>query len=103
VIATNTDPQPTPDDPNLNAGVAGGRLHRRAVEVVRLLDEERRANSYNINIIGCGGVQNAPNYLAMKQAGAQAVQYWSTLIYQGPFAAAFIQQEIHRHQQEQSS
>jgi dihydroorotate dehydrogenase len=103
VIATNTDPQPTPDDATLSAGVAGGRLHQRAVEVVKLLAEEKRAQGYNIDIIGCGGVQNAPTYFAMRQAGAQAVQYWSALIYEGPFAAANIQQEIHRyrHQQEQ--
>lgn len=103
VIATNTDPQPTPDDGTLNAGVAGGRLHDRAVEVVKLLSDERKVQGYHIDIIGCGGVQNAPTYFAMKQAGAQAVQYWSALIYQGPLAAAFIQQEIHRRQQEQFS
>jgi dihydroorotate dehydrogenase len=100
VIATNTDPQPTPDDPSLKAGVAGGRLHERAVEVVHLLAQEKRNQGYSIDIIGCGGVQNAPTFFEMRQAGAQAVQYWSALIYEGPLAAAFIQQEIHRQEQD---
>lgn len=99
VIATNTGPQPVPDMPTLSAGVGGGRLHQRAVEVVRLLTEERRVHGYSVDIIGCGGVQNAPTYFEMIHAGATAVQYWSALVYEGPFAAAFIQQEIHHLEQ----
>ncbi len=94
VIATNTDPQPVPDTPTLSAGVAGGRLHLRVLQVVRLLDAERKTHGYHIDIIGCGGVRNIITAAEMLRAGANAVQYWSALVYEGPLAAATIQHEL---------
>ncbi len=94
VIATNTDPQSVPGMPTLSAGVAGGRLHRRALKVVQLLDAERRAHGYPVDIIGCGGVRNIISAADMLRAGADAIQYWSAIVYEGPMAAATIQQEL---------
>ena len=93
VIATNTLPMPTPDDPAATAGVAGGRLHARAVAVAGLLAAERAAHDYPVDVIGCGGVQDGATYRAFARLGAPVVQYWTALVYRGPFAAALIAHE----------
>lgn len=90
IIATNTLGQPTPDDPNLIAGVGGGRLHAEAVRVAGLLMAEKRAYNYQIDIIGCGGVVDAQTYQDFVDVGVEVVQYWSGMIYQGPLLAALL-------------
>ncbi|HEX2622490.1 MAG TPA: hypothetical protein VHL11_20160 [Phototrophicaceae bacterium] len=95
VIASNTQPEPSPLDPSLTAGVGGGRLHQTAVKVAALLAQEKRQQGYHLDIIGCGGVQTPPDYYDfVRYSGVRAVQYWSALIYQGPLAAALILHEI---------
>jgi dihydroorotate dehydrogenase len=88
VIATNTLAQPAPGADKLVAGVGGGRLHDCAVAATIRLNQER-----TVDVIGCGGVMDSTTYQAFKQAGAQAVQYWSALIYRGPLVGAFILNE----------
>ena len=88
VIATNTLGQPAPGADQLVAGVGGGRLHDRAVAATIRLSRERM-----VDVIGCGGVMDSTTYHAFKQAGAQAAQYWSALIYRGPLVGAFILNE----------
>ena len=94
IIATNTLPRPTPDNPGVNAGVGGGRLHQPALEAVRHLAAARAQSASAVKIIGCGGVLDGATAQALLAAGADALQYWSALIYRGPLAAAQIQQEI---------
>ncbi len=94
IIATNTLPRPTPDNPGVNAGVGGGRLHQPALEAVRHLAAARAQSGCNVKLIGCGGVLDGATARALLDAGADALQYWSALIYRGPLAAAQIQQEI---------
>lgn len=94
VLATNTLAQPVPDDTNLTAGVAGGRLHDCALDAVRLLVQEKTRHGYAIDIVGCGGVLDGRTYQDFLDCGAAAVQYWSALIYRGPMAAAIIQNEF---------
>jgi len=94
IIATNTLPRPTPDNPGVNAGVGGGRLHQHALEAVRHLTAARATSGCAVKIIGCGGVLDGATAQAFLDAGADALQYWSALIYRGPLAAALIQQEI---------
>ncbi|MBC8170604.1 MAG: hypothetical protein H7X77_02995 [Anaerolineae bacterium] len=91
VVATNTRPELSPAA--TTAGVAGGRLHQQAVQVVRWLADARKQHGYSVDIIGCGGVQTAPDYEDFRRSGASAVQYWSALIYEGPLAAALILRE----------
>jgi dihydroorotate dehydrogenase len=91
VIATNTLARPAPGADQLMAGVGGGQLHDCAVAATIRLSQERA--HYPVDVIGCGGVMDKTTYHAFKQAGAQAVQYWSALIYRGPLAAAFILNE----------
>jgi len=93
VVATNTLPMPTPDDANTTAGIGGGRLHCRSIEVVRRLAEEKGKHAYTVDIIGCGGVLDGTTYREFIHSGAQAVQYWTALIYRGPLAAALILSE----------
>jgi dihydroorotate dehydrogenase len=94
VIATNTLPRPAPDDPALTAGVGGGKLHAAALEAVRLLAQEKALHHYAVDIIGCGGILDGCSYRQFCAAGADAVQYWSALVYRGPLAAALIESEL---------
>jgi dihydroorotate dehydrogenase len=90
VIATNTLPEPTPDDPHLMAGVGGGKLHDTAVAVAARLMREKSQHGYTVDIIGCGGIQDATTYQDFTQLGIKAGQYWTALVYHGPLAAALI-------------
>lgn len=94
VIATNTMPEPSPDNPQVMAGVGGGRLHTRAVKVAGLLAGEKLAHGYNVDVVGCGGVQDPPTYHDFALRGVSVVQYYSALIYQSPLAAAFIANDL---------
>ncbi|MCL4237904.1 MAG: hypothetical protein KJ047_06610 [Anaerolineae bacterium] len=96
VVATNTLPLPTPDDPAVLAGVGGGRLHARAVEVAALLMAERAAHSYPVDVIGCGGVQDGATLRAFAGLGITAMQYWTALVYRGPLASALLADEGER-------
>lgn len=93
VITTNTLPAPTPKDPSVTAGVAGGRLHQAAVETACRFAQERDRHSYPIDIIGCGGIEDGNSYTDFAHYGVRAVQYLSAMIYRGPLAAALIHRE----------
>jgi len=93
VIATNTLPMPSPDAPDVMAGVGGGRLHSRAVEVAGLLMQEKAIQGYQVDVIGCGGVQDGTTYCDFVRLGIPVVQYWTALVYRGPLAAALIMNE----------
>jgi dihydroorotate dehydrogenase len=95
IIATNTLPRPTPDNPTVTAGVGGGRLHQPALDAVRHLVAARQQIGCSVKIIGCGGVLDGASARAFLEAGADALQYWSALIYRGPLAAARIREEMH--------
>lgn len=90
VVATNTLPLPSPDDPRLRAGVGGGRLHQHALEAVHILSTQQQQNGYAVDVIGCGGAQDVATYRAFLAAGAGAVQYWSALVFSGPLAPALM-------------
>lgn len=93
VVATNTQPEPAPGDPGVMAGLGGGRLHARAVEVAALLMAEKHAHGYPVDVVGCGGVLDGTTCCDFARLGVAAVQYWSALIYRGPLAAAVIRHE----------
>lgn len=93
VVATNTMPEPSPENPQVMAGVGGGRLHCRAVDVAALLVQESRRLGSDVDVIGCGGVQDGRTFRAFADIGVRAVQYWTALIYRGPLAAAVIAHE----------
>ncbi len=95
-IATNTLPMPAPSDPALSAGVAGRLLHARALAVAGTLLDERARTGADVDVIGCGGVEDGATARAFLRAGASAVQYWSALVYRGPLAPALIAKEAFR-------
>jgi dihydroorotate dehydrogenase len=96
VVATNTLPLPAPDDPAVMAGVGGGRLHARAVEVAALLMAERAAHGYPLDVVACGGVQDGATLRAFAGLGISAMQYWTALVYRGPLASALLAYERER-------
>lgn len=91
VIATNTLGLPAPDQPEVLAGVGGGRIHAPALAAVEALT--RAGGTGTVDVVGCGGVIDAAAYQAFRARGAKAVQYWSALVYRGPLAAAHILHE----------
>jgi len=90
IIATNTLAQPTPDDPKISAGMAGGRLHASASKSVTHLLQTKRLERYTIDVIACGGIMSGQTFAAFD---TPAGQYWSALIYRGALAAALIEEE----------
>lgn len=96
VVATNTIGQPTPEDTSITAGVGGGRLHPHAVRVAALLAAEIKRQGYALDVIGCGGVENAVTAYDFMSQGAKAVQYYSAMVYEGLWAGAIIAQELRR-------
>lgn len=93
VIATNTLPAPVPDNPQVSAGVGGGRLHERAVETAAVLMQERTQHGYPVDVVGCGGVMDCASYQSFSNLGVAVVQYWSAIVFRGPLAAALIIEE----------
>jgi dihydroorotate dehydrogenase len=91
VVATNTLGLPAPDQPEVLAGVGGGRIHQQALAAVSALVEAGAERQ--VDVIGCGGVMDADSAQAFRARGAKAVQYWSALVYRGPLAAAHILHE----------
>ena len=98
VIATNTMPAPMSSDPSLQGGVGGGDLHAAALETVRNLQAAKARLDCDVDIIACGGILDGASWRAFREAGAVAGQYWSALVYRGPFAAALIANELEAHE-----
>lgn len=94
VIATNTLPLPAPDGSGLAAGAAGGRLHGAAVAAAAALLHAKAEHGYPVDVIGCGGIEDAATLHDFACLGVHAFQYWTALIYRGPLAAALIMNEV---------
>ncbi len=97
VIATNTFSKPVPDDASTQAGVGGGELFAQARSAIEHLGAAKAAGGYDVDIIACGGVLDGASLRAYQRLGAQAAQYWSALVFRGPFAAAIIESELEKH------
>ena len=95
IIATNTLPQPSPDDASLTAGAGGGKLFNAALLAIAELGQEKRRMNYAIDLIGCGGITDGLTYRDYRRLGVKAAQYWSAMVYRGPLAAAIIESELH--------
>lgn len=86
VIATNTTLQ-RPVEWNLGrvgdekGGLSGAPVHVLSLATVRTL---RNLLGPSFPIIGVGGISSAEHALAMREAGADLVQIYTGLIYQGP-------------------
>ena len=100
VVATNTLAQPSPDDEEVQAGVGGGELFPAALDAVRQLLAEKNRHNYGVDVIACGGILDGASLREYERLGIKAAQYWSALVYRGPFAAAIIESELARHESE---
>lgn len=85
VIATNTTlarsgVQDHPDAQQAG-GLSGLPLQQRSLAVVRTL---RQLLGNGVALIGVGGIDSPAAALAMRQAGADLVQFYTALVYQGP-------------------
>jgi dihydroorotate dehydrogenase len=92
VVATNTLAAPVGQGGPI-AGIGGGRLFDQALSVVLKLFALREKRGLRFDIVGCGGIMDGNGLRSYTDAGAQAVQVWSALVYRGPFAPAHIARE----------
>jgi len=87
VVATNTTTARPGVDSSLGSqpgGLSGAPLFPIALEQVR---RAARWGGGRIAVIGCGGVSSRDQMQAMLDAGADLVQLFTTLVYQGPRVA----------------
>ena len=98
VIATNTMPMPMTAAPGFQGGVGGGDLHAAALATVRHLSAAKTRIGCDVDIIACGGILDGASWRAFREAGAVAGQYWSALVFRGPFAAVLIANELEAHE-----
>ncbi len=89
IIATNTtisrDPALSGVEPT--GGLSGGPLKLRALEVMRFL---YRATEGKLPLIGVGGISSADDAWERMRAGASLVQFYTGMIYEGPYLARSI-------------
>lgn len=91
IIATNTTIE-RPGIPDVGPGGLSGRpLRGRSLEVVRLVAREG-----GLPVIGVGGIESADDVEAMLKAGADVVQLYSALIFNGPQLIGRIHAELER-------
>lgn len=74
-----------------SGGMSGAPLRRRATEVVRLL---RRRAGAGMPIIGVGGVFTGADAYERIRAGADLVQIYSAMVFEGPFLARRIANDL---------
>jgi len=86
IIATNT--LSTANRPELPQGGLSG-LPLKAISLPRV-EEIRKHLGSKPTLIGCGGIDDALSAQAMLDAGADLVQLYSALVYEGPFLPARI-------------
>ena len=90
VIATNT--LSTAGRPELPQGGLSGRPLRELA--LRRVAEVRRRVGDRAAVVGCGGIDDAPSARAVLDAGADLVQLYTGLVYEGPFLPARITRGI---------
>jgi dihydroorotate dehydrogenase len=74
-------------------GLSGPPLRARAVQVVL---RARARLGREVAIVGVGGIERAEHALALMKAGANLVQLYTGLIYEGPGVAARIARDLLR-------
>lgn len=62
-------------------GLSGAPLKKRALEVLRVLFSETQGR---IALVAAGGIENAADVVERLKAGADLVQVYSALVYEGP-------------------
>ncbi|NNF21172.1 MAG: quinone-dependent dihydroorotate dehydrogenase [Saprospiraceae bacterium] len=73
-----------------NGGLSGQPLHKRSVEVVKYI----RSRKPELAIIGVGGICSDKDAINMLAAGADLIQLYSGMIYEGPSIVRKIKKAI---------
>lgn len=85
IVATNTSTDHSlikTSDTGLKGGVSGVPIFCRSLEVVRRIAE--MTSGTEISVVGCGGVCSYETYMKMRDAGADLVEMYTGIIYEGP-------------------
>jgi dihydroorotate dehydrogenase len=90
LIATNT--LSTAIRPELPQGGLSGRPLRDISP--RRVEEIRQHIGDGVTLIGCGGIEDAATARRMRDAGADLVQIYTALVYQGPLLAARLSRQL---------
>ncbi|MEO1405900.1 MAG: dihydroorotate dehydrogenase (quinone), partial [Pseudomonadota bacterium] len=72
-------------------GLSGAPLMEKSTEVLRIFASELNGQ---FDLIGVGGIASGADAYAKIRAGADAVQLYSALVYQGPGLATRIKREL---------
>jgi dihydroorotate dehydrogenase len=91
-IATNTLAKRA-DEPREDGGLSGRPL--RGISSARV-GEIRRHVGTGVPLVGCGGIDDVSSARAMLAAGADLVQLYTGLVYEGPFLPAAISRGLSR-------
>ena len=91
-IATNTLAK-TPGEQREDGGLSGQPL--REISRARVAEIRKHVGDA-VPLIGCGGVNDVVSAQAMLDAGADLVQLYTGLVYEGPFLPATITRELRR-------
>ncbi|GAB1422458.1 quinone-dependent dihydroorotate dehydrogenase [Anaerolineales bacterium] len=97
IVIGNTLAMPTPDDANLMAGVGGGKLFPQTQQAAEYLADYIHQKKLAIDLIACCGILDGEKAFTYQSLGIQAYQYWSALIYRGPFAARILEKEVNEY------
>ncbi len=73
-IITKNGEQALPGPGRLKSGVCGAGIKWAGLDMVQRLDALRKANDYEYEIIGVGGVMNPEDFAQYRSAGADVVQ-----------------------------
>jgi dihydroorotate dehydrogenase len=68
-------------------GLSGAPLHDMALARLR---DFRKATGGTVPLIGAGGIENAEQAYARIRAGASLIQFYSAMVYEGPWLARRI-------------
>lgn len=100
IIAVNTSIDPSlksPHSQNLPGGISGRPLKKRALEIMTNL---RIISPKDFLLIGVGGISDANDAWQMLQAGANLVQIYTSLVYQGPTIVKSMKRDLTKRLQE---
>jgi dihydroorotate dehydrogenase len=88
LIAVNTTRERPVGIPDMPGGLSGAPLRKKALDAVAVLGK------LDVPLIGVGGISTGADAWAMRQAGADLVQVYTSFIYRGPRTARLIQAEL---------
>lgn len=74
-----------------DGGMSGDPLHKQSIEIVRQVSQLSRGE---LTVIGVGGVRTAADVKNMLDAGADVIQMYTGLVYEGPTVAGRILRDL---------